>query len=158
MECATVIVERSIYKWWKQTISTERLFTGVENAELYLASETLVLKVMGTRRDLAQWLKRLQTIGVGSGNQGQEWALGAQGLPDAGIRIWKFFLHNWPLSGTKKATDQRCFWLPLLCSAPESLLFNAVFLAYSFSSHLTLTEICFDYWEKGSKLKQVRGA
>lgn len=54
--------------------------------------------------------------------------------------------------------EQRCFWFPLLRSAPEGLLFNAAFLAYSFSSRLTLTEICFDYWEKGSKLEQVHGA
>jgi len=40
----------------------------------------------------------------------------------------------------------------------ESLLFNAVFLAYSFSLHLTLTEIYFDNWEKGGKRKQVHEA
>lgn len=84
-------------------------------------------------------------------------ALSAQGPADAGIQILKLLLHNWPLSGTRKAMDQRCFWLPLLCSAPECLVFIAVFLAYSFFSHLTLTEICFDYWEKGSKLKQMHG-
>lgn len=59
MESAEVVVERGIYKWWKQTISTEQLFTGAENADPQPASETLVLKGMGSRRDLAQYLRRL---------------------------------------------------------------------------------------------------
>lgn len=36
------------------------------------------------------------------------------------------------------------------CSYPRIFFFF-------FFSHLTLIEICFDYWEKGSKLKQMHG-
>lgn len=42
--------------------------------------------------------------------------------------------------------------------ASESLLFNAVFLIYSFSLHLTLTEIYLDNCKKGGEPKQVHGA
>lgn len=59
MESAEAIVEGGIYKWWKQTILTEQLFTGGANADPQAGSDTLVLKGIGTRRDLAQYLRRL---------------------------------------------------------------------------------------------------
>lgn len=144
------IAERSTYKWWKQTISAKCLFMW--KRQIRNAGKTPVLKRMGTRGDTAQEVNRLPIMWV----KGKRVCMQCSATHMPVLRLRSMSCKIGFCQG------QRGLWnrggSVSHCSAPKSLLFNAVFLAYSFSLHLTLAEIYFDCWEKGSKPKQVHGA
>lgn len=160
MESAEVVVERGIYKWWKQTISTEQLFTGAENADPQPASDTLVLKATGTRRDLAQYLRRLYTFSMGSGSQsiqGQGQALVLRDLQMLAYKFWSFSCTIGLCQGQRRLWTRGVSGSHCSAQLQNALFLMQLSLHIHFFSHLTLIEICFDYWEKGSKLKQMHG-